>query len=468
MADNQTDHFSEFPIYGLMCLQVLIMVFGSGLSAFAQTRNEALASDEILVGVAKGNITPDVAVRNWVTGEPYTSIHDSIHVRALALSDGRDTSLLITWDLVDAGESATKEIRSILSRALHISPDQIMVHASHNHSAPWSPVFEKGLRGKEVDSWWAIRYMPAQYDYAPYQAWMRDLMVQSLDAAKSAIGTMQVASVWMGRADVSELLRNRRPRSPNRGIISTRMPEDYNYRREDWAPDILGDGKTFGPMDRAMTVVFFEDPEGENLATLLHLAAHAVSIYPFMEGISADWPGETLRRIDLNLGGICLFLQGTAGDINPARRGVDAVNEMAESLYDKVILTKKFGARLEVGTLRNRRSVVHLPLTDYGKELTGLQAMPAEVQVIALGPLALVSLPGEPMTELGINIKEASPLPQTLVLGYTNGKGVYYVGMPQEKKYGGYEAGEKTNMGADSAGSLLIETATNLLKEVQN
>jgi len=89
----------------------------------------------------------------------------------------------------------------------------------------------------------------------------------------------------------------------------------------------------------------------------------------------------------------------------------------------------------------------------------------AEIQVIVCGPLAIVGLPGEPMTELGLAIREKSPFPQTLVLGYSNGNGAHYVGMPGEKARGGYET---TAAGAGTAecGTIMVEAANTLLAEV--
>ena len=98
----------------------------------------------------------------------------------------------------------------------------------------------------------------------------------------------------------------------------------------------------------------------------------------------------------------------------------------------------------------------------------GLDLLPVEVQVMAIGPLAIVTLPGEPMTELGMKIREQSPFPQTLVLGYSNGSGVFYVGMPGEKARGGYETGEKSSIGKDQAGQLLVEAAISLLTKVSS
>ena len=69
------------------------------------------------------------------------------------------------------------------------------------------------------------------------------------------------------------------------------------------------------------------------------------------------------------------------------------------------------------------------------------------------------------MTEIGMAIRDRSPFPQTLVLGYSNGNGVHYVGLPGEKARGGYEAGV-AGAGTDECGAMLVETALRLINDV--
>ena len=78
-------------------------------------------------------------------------------------------------------------------------------------------------------------------------------------------------------------------------------------------------------MDRTMAIVSFRGADDKTVASLYHVALHAVSIYPSNPGISADWPGAASRTISSLLGGESLFLQGCAGDITPWRRGEAAV-----------------------------------------------------------------------------------------------------------------------------------------------
>ena len=142
-----------------------------------------------------------------------------------------------------------------------------------------------------------------------------------------------------------------------------------------------------------------------------------------------------------------------------------AVAEMAEGLAAKAKLAEKYRVRLAPAALQVGRTEVELPLTPEARKRTGQPAVKAEIQVITCGPLALVALPGEPFTDLNLLIREKSPFPQTLVLGYSNGNGAHYVGMPGEKARGGYESGP-AGAGTDECGPLMVEAAVRVLKEI--
>jgi neutral ceramidase len=417
------------------------------------------------VGAARADITPETDVLNWVTGKPYGSVLDPLFVHALVLDDGKNKAALIRWDLTDVSESARDEVRKAIGTALAMPGENVFVHASHTHSAPWAPVYTSGHRGKERDTWWAIRYMPAQNDHPPFKRWMERLITASVQAAKQALASARPASIAIGRIAVNEYLHNRRPRAPAWGLAETKPAPVIHYNHPDWNPEVLQGGASFGPMDRTLALVSFRDADNKAIASLFHVACHAVSIYPSNPAISADWPGAAARTISAALGGESLFLQGCAGDINPWRRGEPAVATMAGGLASKAQAAFRYSVKLAPSPLHVGRATVNLPLTPAGKTRLGVEFVTAEIQAIVCGPLAIIGLPGEPLTDLGVAIRERSPFPQTLVLGYSNGNGVHYVGMPGEKTRGGYEMGV-AGAGTDECGGLLVETANRVLHEL--
>ncbi len=415
-------------------------------------------------GAAHADITPDPAVLNWVTGKPYGSVLDRLSVHALVLDDGTTKGVLIRWDLVDVSESARDEVRRAIGAALAMPPENILVHASHNHSAPWAPVWRAGFRGQERDTWWAVRYMPVQNDFPPFAAWMSRLLAASVQAAREAASSARTVTLAIGRIALGEYLHNRRPRAPAWGVLDTKSGAAPAPNSLEWNPELLSLGATFGPLDRTFSLVSFRGADGRHVASLFHVACHAVSIYPSNPALSADWPGPTSQKISAALGGEALFLQGCAGDINPWRRGAAAVAEMSDGIARKTQLVARFSTKLAPGPLHIAHTSIALPLTSEGKKRLAADTVEAEIQVIVCGPLALVALPGEPMTELGTAIRTNSPFPQTMVLGYSNGNGAHYVGLPGEKARGGYEAGA-AGAGTEACAQLMIDAAVRLLRE---
>ena len=51
----------------------------------------------------------------------------------------------------------------------------------------------------------------------------------------------------------------------------------------------------------------------------------------------------------------------------------------------------------------------------------GTPAIPFEINALRIGDIAMVAVPCEPLVELGLAVKKASPFSRTLFLGYTNG-----------------------------------------------
>jgi neutral ceramidase len=95
-------------------------------------------------------------------------------------------------------------------------------------------------------------------------------------------------------------------------------------------------------------------------------------------------------------------------------------------------------------------------------------SVPAEVQVIRLGDIALVGVPGELFVELGLAIKRDSRLDYTFICGFANGN-VGYIPTRYAYARGGYEInaafkyyGYPTAL-APEAGEQVVATAVRLI-----
>jgi neutral ceramidase len=399
-------------------------------------------------GTARGDITPDPAMINWVDRKPYDGVLDQLDVRVLWLSDGGTDVAIVAWDLIDTMDEAVRNVRRAIHESTGIPDKHVIIGASHTHSGPRSPFTEATVPPKRAER------MREILDDPVWQAWGAKLPATCAGLAEKAREAAKPVSLGIGRADAGEWLFNRRPIDAEGKVVTTFNPAD---------PKVLPDGLRFSPLDPTLTVLVFEGADGKPVASLFSVPCHSVSIYPHHQGVSADWPGPACEHISNALGGETLFLQGCAGDIVPGRRGEAARRDMAKFFADRAVSAAGVRHPIPPAPLQTISSVAGLPLLPKARADAGCDFHPVEIHVVAIGPLALVTLPGEPLNGLAREITARSPFPHTLVVGYSNGYSVGYVGLPGEKAKGGYEAG--AGRGTEEAGLIMIETAVRLLQE---
>lgn len=427
-----------------------LLVLWSPASVAQASAAEQAAPSSLQAGFARADITPDVGMFNWTrpNARTYGEVHDPIFARALVLSDGTTRVALIGWDLLDAREFAVARVRTAVSQATGIPPAHIVIHATHNHSGPKSEMGPETLLKPERVASRAAQEGPF------YRAWADRLVALCVELVRTADAEKQTVRLGIARAWVGEWTFNRRPLRPDQTVRSMLSPKD---------PYVLGDGLRFGVVDPTMTILSLRAAGGRNVCTLFHLPMHAVAVYGATAGISADWPGRVSELLQQRLGGGAMFLQGCAGDIVPARRGFAAVDAMGTLIADRAVAAFKVAAKLDAPRIRISRTSVALATTEAAAKDLERSNVDAEITLITAGDLALVTLPGEPLQEIGTAIQQRSPYPHTIVLGYTNGRGVGYVGLPGGKARGGYEMTE-VGAGRDDAGERLVDAAAQLLR----
>lgn len=411
--------------------------------ALVLTSLAVAAAPSFSAGAASVDITPSIAAHNWAGTGPYGHVVDPLHARVLVLASAEKRIAIVTLDITETNESDVTAIRQAITGTTGIPSAHILINASHTHSGPLS----SGYR------WIGIPNKKKVTD-EHLEKWARDLPALCAQAAGRADAARQPATLSIGRASVAEWLFNRRPVRPDGAVQSMAQPAD---------PTVLPGGLRFGPVDPTATVLCFRAADGKPVVTLLHLACHAVSVYPTNKGISADWPGAACRSLKESLGGEVLFLQGCGGDIVPVRRGLEPAREMGAFIAARATKAASQALPLPPAPLNVSQAIVGLPLTQAASDHIQRPHLDAEVQVISMGDLALVALPGEPLIGLSQAIQKDSPFPHTLVLGYSNGDGAQYVGLPGQKHLGGYEM-SVVGRATDEAGGFMIASALRQLR----
>ena len=406
----------------------------------------------LLAGAAAVDITPPLTIphlgfhpqRQGV----FTGIHDPLLARAIVLSHGRRhlavlsvDAIGLSRDLLGPGHDFISELRERACKGLPLRPDAVMAAATHAHSVP------------ETYGITRLWETPAYRDWA--DGWCTALA----GAVRLAWEDRQPASLRLGRARIDGFNVNRRARLQAAG-------EEH-------------------PVDDEVAVLRFRRSAGSDII-LANAACHAVTVQ-VQPLVSADFPGVACERVGAALGGAhCVFLQGAAGDLNPLRgctRDWGDVADYGRRLGDAIIEAAlgaapsgpvdvtlaaasatvtapsrpvPDAARLESEWQEVEGRLTGLPATDpahaglfqkrcqlsEARRLAafGTDPIPVEIQVLRLGPAAIVGLPGEIFCALGGELRRRSPFVPTLVAELANGCVGYLV--PRSGwASGGYEVG---------------------------
>jgi hypothetical protein len=402
---------------------------------------------ELRAGVAKADLDPPLGIHMAGYGPTRTSTGtlDPLEARVLALSDGSRTIALITLDLCFTfDEKSMDQIRADVRDKV----DEVIFHASHTHSGP-------------------------TYSEAPQAVAHAVPRIEgAIRAAAAAMVPAQIGNGW-GQTYIGF----------NRRYIETDGAVQMFWRNE---PKI----STTFPVDPTVGVIRVDRRDGTPLAILVNYACHPVVLGPDSFNYSADYPGEMRRVVEQAMGhdSMAFFLQGAPGDINPFYDKTplieDAVNVMKQTgqklgleavRVANSIRTQPANARIQtktvVLTVANRwnREKLEAEVKAHFPETSGIarrllvqeMKMPVTTFVLDLGSpdrnLAFVGFPGEPFVEFQMQLRTKSPLPNSFLLGYTNGYFAYLPTIAAAVR-GGYGANTTVNPSAVGTGERMLNT----------
>jgi neutral/alkaline ceramidase-like enzyme len=395
------------------------------------------------VGTAKTVITPPpgTALAGFAArAGGARGVHDDLYARALVLEDDGRRLALVLCDLCELDAPFVTRVRRRVEETAGIPPASVMVAATHTHGAPATIALCCAL---------------------PDPTWLETLEHRAAAATAEACRTLAPAKAAVARGQETSVGRNRR------------------------CPD--------GPVDPSVTVVRFERADGVP-ASLVHYACHPSVLGPDNRLVSRDYVGFTVDAVERVSGGWSGFANGACGDINVGHSaGRTAIGLPTPGrTFDRA---EALGLRLAVEAIRasgdlrpvggrvaSRRRAITVPLRTLaegearsqvlaqGRHVEALASAgtnedamaearlklfyaesalewarqypgsseETEVQAVAVGDLALIALPGEFFAESGQRLRERSPFPITVVIGYANGC-LGYLPPASAFEEGGYE-----------------------------
>ncbi len=416
--------------------------------ALATAWGATIERGALRAGAARVDITPP-ANPDFPASGKYA--HERLYIRAIVLDNGVTRAALIGADAGGLAEDIWAKASQQISGELNCPPENIIMSATHSHSAvPSGPP-------------------PPGY---PQQA-AAPVIAAIMDAVRQAKAKLQPAQVGFGTG-FSYL-----------NVARDTVSEDTHLWTQ--APNLQG------PSDKTVAVVKFTTPTGEPIAAYVNYAMHPINGY--LVGItSADFPGATCRYVEQAFDDtmVTIFTQGASGDQNPlimrpatnalaSKSGVritgyELVREPVEAplrdgkvphgkldpkvadnferwiesegqlLGEEVIRvmtnTRKMSANVSIWGGQNNLSCAGRQRTNTGREGapgTYQDGEPVNIRlgVLGIGNIALTSVNAEVYNLIAQRLKKESPMANTVMVTLANGRANSgYV--PNDEAFGAY------------------------------
>lgn len=226
-------------------------------------------------------------------GKRSTGVHDELFVKALAVSDGTDTAVIVGADMLLIPENVAELVRIHVSQQTALTANEILFNASHTHSGPGA--FAPGLASSIANG--------------PFDRKISDFLAKAFtEAIVEACRSLEPAKMTFGSVDAPEYIENR-------------------TRRD-------------GVVDSELGYMLFEQEDGDQCFVISY-SAHPTVLGADNLQFSAEYPGFLVRHVMEQTGAQAIYLGGSVGSMGPRPpEGVDSFDRcctMGVALADKVL-----------------------------------------------------------------------------------------------------------------------------------
>ena len=438
-------------------------------------------------GFARIDITPPLGTR--LVGYPRIrraeGILDPLLATAVAVSDGENTAVMMSIDLIGIDQDTADRIRYSVEEKYGIPYEAVFVACTHTHLG-------HGVAKNYVQS--------------PEEQQQVDVLVaKAIGVAKMAIDDMKDAEMYVNSCDTPVAISF---------IRRYRMKDGSTATNPGWRnPEI---DHPLGEPDPRVALTYFKR-EGAPEIALVNFQVHPDTISGDL--ISADFPHFVRRTYESAVpNSLCMYINGAQGDTNHAnvnaeeympRRGyviaehigrtiagtaislyamaekVDGCPVAAKQInievpYNKAQTAEEIAEAKRILEQIEKHGLSSLPIPEGHGQMSRVTALACARRIVNLegapemktlyvaglrvGQFALVGFPGEPFTEIGRQVKAASDYKMTFIACAANGYEGYYPSASAMDE-GGYEAlGARYKKGTAEK---LIETGIKVLEAMK-
>ena len=413
----------SYPVFFLVLFAALMLV--SAIPAHGAALKAA---------AAKRSITPNplLPVSGGV-GEPCptTDTRGDLSVRALVFEQGDTRVALVSVDNLGWPSVWGDKTRALVPG---IPPENILIGATHTHSAPDAYCFPDMEGNHHAD----LNYLD----------WV---CAQAADAVNEALAALRPVALKIAVGEV-------------KGKIA------YNY----YAPDL------YDPRCGVLQVL---SEDGGAVATLVNFAIHPEVLGANKGILSPDLCGPLYDRIEARTGGMAMFMNGAQGGMVTAdNRSPDGDLEIweecvriGELLADEALriigdapeqntpglscYSREIALTVESSLMQwlLQNSPLTAQMTEDGKITT-------QLNVVNIGSAQLLTIPGEALPNIGYYVKRHMKTPHAFLLGLTNDAFGYMLTKYDYSSFERYEYISQTSMG-EMVGEEYMEQALRLVGE---
>jgi hypothetical protein len=438
----------------------------------------AAEPEGLKAGACTIDVTPrkfPVSVNGGFTDRQAAKANDPLNARCIVLSQGSTSIALVTVDSCMLPRDLIDRAKALASKATGIPPSHILVSATHTHTAPTAA---------------------AVFQSKPDAGYVEFLGNAIAEGIATAFGKRTPAEIGWMKADVPEHLFNRRWRMKPGTVNADPFGGTSDAVRMNPGaqnPNLL---EPAGPIDPELSVLAIRSVEGMPIALHANYSLHYVGDLPML---SADYFGVFCEVVGAKIGAKGPFTaalsNGTSGDVNnvnfrnaatkamPGERSRKVAESLAEAVgkgYPRIVFSRNahLDARtreIELGVRKPTEPEVArakeilansagTPLAKpeqvYAHETLAMADYPNKasvpLQVLRIGDLAVHAIPCEVFTEIGLELKKATPFKHAFTVSLANAyQG--YLPTPAQHKLGGYETwrAKSSYLEADASGKIV-------------
>lgn len=396
-------------------------------------------SQDLMAGVAKRKITPEplIAVSGGVgLPQPAKEKEGDLYVRALVFAKGNIKTAIVSIDNLGWPAAWGDKTRALVNR---IAPENILIGATHTHSAPDAYAFadESGNHAADID----------------YLNWCT---VRMAEAINEALDRLEPVHLKISHEKVE-------------GKIA------YNY----YAP------KLYDPRCGVLqTIIASGERKGTIQATLTNYAVHPEVIGNKRGILSPDLVGPLHERIEKETGGLSIFMNGALGGMvtadNRLENGKEA-NDWEECqrigflLADEVLRIIEKAATQTNPDLRVASKKVTFPVASVmmqhilknsplGMGSKDGTSISTTLNYIQLGTAQMITIPGEALPNIGYYLKRKMPGEHPFLLGLTNDAFGYILTKEDFNSFDRYQYISRTSLG-EKTGEIFVNEAVTLVNK---